>query len=602
MSHRLQRRSRLKLATRHIVAAFFFASLLQTLAPSAATRGEDAIVVEKDVAVPMRDGVVLRANVFRPPGEGPFPVLLMRTPYGKPGKANEQLIRAGYIVVAQDARGRFASEGVYESFNRPETHDAADGHDTIEWAAKMEGSNGKVGLLGTSYPAFLQWRAAGRQPPSLVAMAAFSIPARYTDLEGPGTIRPGRRLKWWHGTMSPDLRRRADGPKPHTRAEAIAQWDDGEGDRLLHFLPWNDLPDEIFAGEAPFVKAWLKEPWRDPWKLDRDAQKTVVPNLNVCGWYDHCNGSIDLHTAIAEHGASPLAREQSKLIVGPWGHSALGQRKQGEIDFGPAAQVDLTQLQLDWFGHWMQGDKSKDFVEDWAPVRLFVMGAGQWRDYQHWPPRGATPQTWFLTSGGRANTPAGDGRLVTEKPTSSGHDHYTYDPRDPVPTLWTSRLFTVPADQKPLAARRDILVYQTNPLTEAVETIGYPEVVLEASSDCPDTDFFARLIDVAPDGQAIDVASGMVRARYRDSLKEPKLLQPGEVTEMRIRLRPTAHRFLPGHRLRLDVTSSDFPNYDRHHNTAADQNADAQLVIAAQTIHHGPAHASRLVLPLMPIE
>jgi putative CocE/NonD family hydrolase len=561
--------------------------------------GQDdaGIIAEQNVAVPMRDGTVLRANVFRPSQGGPFPVLVMRTPYGKPPKVDERLVKAGYIVVTQDARGRYASEGQYESFVREDTHDGVDGYDTVEWAAKLSNSTGKVGMFGTSYNAFLQWKAAALRPPHLVAIAAFSIPASYTDLEGPGTIRPGRRLKWWQGTMSPDMRRKQGGPPPHTGAEAAKAWDAGEGERLLHTLPWLDLPDEIFASEAPFVKGWLREPWRDPWKLARDASLTTVPNLNVCGWYDHCNGSIDLHTAISTTGGSESARKASKLIIGPWGHNSLGQRKQGDIDFGPEAQKAVTELHLDWFGHWLRGDEQSE-LQQWPAVKIFVMGAGQWRSFGEWPPKASRRQEFFLASGGNANTPQGDGRLV-DQPTGAAQDTYDYDPRDPVPTLWTKALYTVPAEQRPLAERRDILVYQTPPLAEPVETIGYPEVTLQASSSCPDTDFFARLIDVAPDGAAIDVASGMIRARYRGDVDKPELLTPGQVTELRIKLRPTAHRFLSGHRLRLDITSSDFPNYDRNHNTAADQNADATLQIARQTIYHGAARPSRIALPIV---
>jgi uncharacterized protein len=577
--------------------------LLLCVLASAAAGQDQSITSEQNVAVPMRDGTILRANVFRPSQGGPFPVLILRTPYGKPPKADEQLVQAGFIVVTQDARGRYASDGQYESFVRHETHDGTDGYDTVEWAAKLPNSTGKVGLFGTSYNAFLQWRAAAEKPPSLSAIAAFSIPARYTDLEGPGTIRPGRRLKWWQGTISPDLRRRAGGAPPHTGAAAGQLWDAGEGERLLHFLPWRDLPDEpLFASEAPFVKAWLREPWRDPWRLDEDAARTTVPNLNVCGWYDHCNGSIDLHTAIVKLGGSESARRHSVLIVGPWGHNVLGQRQQGEIDFGPEAQLDISQLHRQWFGHWLKGDQQHAGVASWKQVKLFVMGIGQWREFDEWPPSGAKSRDYYLASGGGANTPRGDGRLTDASSTTAASDTFDYDPRDPVPTLWTKALYTTVTDQRPLADRRDILVYQSPPLETPVETIGYPEVALCAESSCPDTDFFAWLIDVAPDGRAIDVASGMIRARYREGLDKPQLLTPGDITELRFRLRPTAHRFLAGHRIRLDITSSDFPNFDRNHNTAADQNADAQLVTARQTIHHGGRHASRLILPLMDVK
>ncbi len=563
---------------------------------------DEKITIERDVEVPMRDGTILRANVFRPSSGGPFPVLISRTPYGKSANPRTTLVNAGYIVVTQDARGRYASDGQFESFVRADTHDGSDGFDTVEWAAKLPNSTGEVGLLGTSYPGFLAWRAAGAQPTALKAMAAFSIPARYLDLEGPGTIRPGRRLKWWHGTMSPDLRLKADGPLPHSRTEAAELWNAGEGETLLYTLPWSELPNDIFGSEASTARHWLANPWEDPWQLDKDAAKTLVPNLNVCGWYDHCNGSIDLHTAIASNGGSDEARASSRLIVGPWSHSGLGRRKQGDIDFGPDATVDLNQLYLDWFGYWIRGEKND--VPSWSPVRIFVMGINKWRNYHHWPPTETKPGEWYFDSDGLANKPSGNGRLAREKPSDASHDHYEYDPTNPVPTLWTPSLFTIPADQSKLKDRDDILVYQSELLEEFVETIGYPEVVLHAASSCPDTDFFVRLIDVDPNGRAIDVTSGMVRARYRnnpagDASPDPEFLKPGQVTEFRIRMRPTAHRFLEGHRIRLDVTSSDFPNYDRNHNTSADQNRDGDLVVARQTVHHGPESLSRLILPVM---
>jgi putative CocE/NonD family hydrolase len=228
------------------------------------------------------------------------------------------------------------------------------------------------------------------------------------------------------------------------------------------------------------------------------------------------------------------------------------------------------------------------------------MGANVWRDEQEWPPARAQRLELYLSSRGKANTPAGDGRLNAKPPGASSKDEYRYDPRDPAPSLYGPALFTVAADQRPLASRQDILVYQTPPLTEGVEVTGNPEVELHASSSAPDTDFFVRLIDVAPDGAARDVSMGMVRARYRHSLEKAELLKPGAVTRFVIRMNATSNLFKAGHRIRLDVTSSDFPNYDRNHNTAADQNADAALKPADQVVHHGGAHVSKLILPRIP--
>jgi putative CocE/NonD family hydrolase len=228
------------------------------------------------------------------------------------------------------------------------------------------------------------------------------------------------------------------------------------------------------------------------------------------------------------------------------------------------------------------------------------MGDNRWRDEADWPLERAVEKVLYLTSDGKANTPNGDGRLIQEKPSGDGADWYSYDPENPVPSLHGPRLFQIPTDQRPLAGRKDILVYQTAPLTERIEVTGYPTVELHASSSAPDTDFFARLVDVAPDGMGRDVSLGMVRARYRNGVDKPSLIGPGEVVRYVIRMNPTSNAFKLGHRIRLDITSSDFPNYDRNHNTAADQNADAQLKKAKQTIHHGQRHTTRVVLPWIP--
>ncbi len=569
-------------------------SALLFLAPGAMAALK--IDVQKNVAVPMRDGTILRADVYRPTTGGPYPVLVSRSPYGKPGgMAHAQ---AGYIVVCQTTRGRYESDGVYESFVRPDINGAKDGYDTVEWAAKLPGSTGKVGTFGASYNAFVQWRLAPLRPPSLVVMSAHSIPTRMTDLEGPGTIRPGRRLNWWYRTMSPDMRKRSNGEKPHSRAEASKLWSAGKAKELLYFLPWLDLPDAMFGHEAGVVKDWLRNPVTDPWQLTRGCPDVAVPNFDVVGWFDHCNGSIELFREMVKKGKTEMARTRQRLVIGPWSHSGRGRRKVGQIDFGPNANYNVRGEEIRWFDYWLK--EKNNGIEKEPPVRIFVMGANEWRDEQEWPPARAVNQTLYLGGEGSANTPAGDGHLGSILPVKNAADHYTYDPKDPVPTLWGAAQFTVPADQRPLAKRRDILAYQTAPLREAFEVTGYPEVTLFASSSAPDTDFLARLIDVAPDGMAREVSSGMVRARYRNGLDKDKLLKPDKVTEFKIKLRPTSNLFKAGHRIRLDITSSDFPNFDRHHNTGANQNADAKLVVAKQSVHHGPAYRSRLVIPMIP--
>ena len=560
---------------------------------------ELGVLVERDVAVPMRDGVILRANVFRPDRGGPYPVLVVRTPYGK-GSKYDRHVKAGYIVVSQDARGRYASEGNYESFMRFQTHDAQDGYDTVEWAAKLPDANGKVGTFGASYNAFLQWRLAALRPPSLVAMAAFSIPARYTDLEGPGAIRPGRRLHWWVTTISPDIRRKAGRPGIQTKAEARKLWNKDDGKSWLYFLPWSKLPRSAFEDETPFVRHWLKNPHLDPWKLHEGCPEIAVPNLDIVGWHDHCNGDMLLFRSLAAHGKTEVARTGSRIIIGPWGHTGRGRRRFGNVDFGPEATLNTTATEIRWFDYWLKGKRNG--VDKDPPVKIFVMGAGHWRNEQEWPLSRARQRAMYLTSSGSANTPTGDGKLLWEPPEKAGRDQYRYDPHDPVPSLHGKALFTIASDQRPLSNRQDILVYQSAPLQKPIEVTGNPIVELRAATSAPDTDFFVRLIDVHPDGMARDVSLGMVRARYRQGLEKPQLLTPGQKYTYTIRMNPTSNEFGKGHRIRLDVTSSDFPNYDRNHNTAADQNADAELLVADQTIHHGGQVASRLLLPVIPAQ
>jgi putative CocE/NonD family hydrolase len=398
---------------------------------------------------------------------------------------------------------------------------------------------------------------------------------------------------WWATSMAPDLRRRVGKPGTVTGAEARAAWERGEGQSLLYFLPWSELPERVFETETPYVRAWLKAPHEDPWKLDQACKEIDVPNLDVVGWFDHCNGDMLLYRTMVKEGRTERARRGQRLIIGPWGHDSRGQRKFGDIDFGPDAELDLRAEELRWFDYHLQG---KPALEQ-PPVKIFVMGVNRWREEAEWPLTRGRPMELFLGSDGPANTPAGQGKLLRTPPPTAATDRYVYDPRDPVPTLFSPRFFTGVSDRRPLAHRQDILVYLTEPLREPLEVTGHPTVELVASSSAPDTDFIVRLIDVAPDGLARDVSMGLVRARYRNGLERPALLAPGEVVAYRIRMNPTSNVFLPGHRLRLDVTSSDFPNYDRNHNTPYDQNADARLAVAEQTIHLGGQRASKLILP-----
>jgi len=557
------------------------------------------ILIQQNVEIPMRDGTILRADIYRPKAEGMYPVLMARTPYNKAGLGGDgkRFAAKGYIVVCQDARGRFASDGKWESFVRFDTNDARDGYDTVEWCAKIPGSTGKVGTFGASYNAFLQWRTASLAPPSLVCMAAFSIPAKYTDLEGMGSIKPGRRLQWWYASMTPDMRKRSGNPGTSDKGAGKAAWN-GEKKKWLNFVPWLDLPRTFWEEETEAVHAWLRDPSLDPWALQEGIPTTTVPNFNTIGWFDHCNGNLLLDKEIFANAASEVARKESRTIVGPWSHTGRGKSLVGKIDFGPEANLDMFALELQWFDYWLKG--KGDAPGGKLPYRIFVMGDNEWRDEPAWPLERAVSKSMFLQTDGSANTPEGNGTLTKAIPETVNSDRFDYDPKDPVPTLYSAASFTVPADQSPHAERQDILVYQSEPLTERLEVTGNPVVELYAATTAPDTDFFVRLIDVAPDGSNVDVSLGMVRARYRNGLEKEELVTPGEVVCYEIQMNPTSIAFLPGHRIRLDITSSDFPNFDRNHNTAANPNADPELKGATQTVFSGGETATVLRLPVIP--
>ncbi len=556
--------------------------------------GALGIIEEHDVPVPVRDGVVLRANIFRPDAPGTFPGLLLRTPYGKPKGGFERFVRSGYVVVTQDARGRYASEGEYLPYT-VDTLDGQDGYDSVEWLAQQPFCNGKVGTFGASYNAWMQWSLARLRPPHLVAMCAYSIPLENTEVDYWGSFRPGRRIKWWLTTIAPDIRRRKNLPGPQTKEEALKIWDEIEQMRWLQFMPWLEFPKYLPEGMAEYAEDWLKHPNRRCWKFDEVHKEVEVPNLDFSGWYDHCGGTM-AHLGLAQkNGRTEAVRTQTKLVIGPWNHSNLGKRKQGEIDFGPQAELDLQHMMVRWFDLWLKGIKNE--VDQEPPVRYFVMGTNRWKKASTWPPEGLSEAVYYLDSEGGAHLPDGSGGLGTGSASGEATDTYTYDPNDPVPTLWSRALFTSPADRRQLAYRQDILVYRTDLLEKDVEVVGYPEVVLYAATSAADTDFFARLVDEHPDGgPALEICYGMVRARHRHSLDREEFITPGEVTEYRIRLGATACRFLKGHRIRLEITSSDFPNHDRNHNTGGNDLAETALVPAKQEVYHSKAYSSRLII------
>lgn len=554
------------------------------------------IVREENVEAQMRDGTILRANIARPRARGKFPALVQRTPYGK-GWACAGLAAYGYVVINQDLRGRYASEGEFIPLFTDQHHDAEDGYDTIEWAASLPYCDGNVGTFGGSYCSWTQWQLAPRQPPHLRAMAAGVLAARLTDMERGGIFRTGRALEWVCGSLAPDTRRRTGGPKPHTPEEFWRLWDTALRGKFYWFLPLAELPEWALGTLGEYYRQWLADHTTDHFHFCERHKDVAVPNLHYTGWYDRHIGTVDHFNGVRQNALSDLARRSQRLIIGPWTHGLLGGQRVGEMDFGPQAALNYEAVVLRWFDYWLKGIENG--VLEGPPVRIFVMGANHWRDEEEWPPARAEEVVFYLHSRGRANTPYGDGSLSPDPPKDEEPDRFTYDPRDPVPTLYGQRTQDEPRDQRVLDHREDVLVYQTPPLPEEVEVTGYPVLKLYAASSAPDTDFTAKLVDVHPNGFAQNLCYGILRARYRQGFARPELLTPGEVVEYTLELQPTSNRFLKGHRIRLDISSSDFPNFDRNHNTGGADYFEATLRVAEQTVLHDRVHPSRLILPVI---
>lgn len=588
-------------------------------------QSKQQIVVDYDVPATMRDGVTLRANIYRPADQGPWPVLLTRLPYGKDfpiGAAvldPAQVARRGYVVVVQDTRGRLASEGEWTPF----VHEADDGVDTIAWAAQLPYSTGQVGMYGASYFGFTQWASAVHQPPALKVTVPFQTwndPLNGVLYRG-GALELGTAGNW-QLQMALDVLMRRHRGNPQALGQAIAllvREMDALGIQGYRSLPLQDFAPLKQQDVAPSFFENFTHPMERDHELIRPLHilghhhRVLVPSFNIGGWYDiFLQDTITNFKVLREEGSTPQAR-QSKLLIGPWTHGGLNN-PVGELNFGfasSAALIDLTidfvSLQIRWFDHWLKGIDTGMLNE--APIKLFVMGANTWRNEHEWPLARAVETRYYLHSGGHANSLHGDGALTLDPPQGeeASTDQYIYDPADPVPTrggalLMSPEYRSGPHDQRPVEDRTDVLVYTSAVLSSAVEVTGPIKVHLWAASSAPDTDFVARLVDVHPDGYAQNLTDGILRARYRafERGEAPGLIEPGAAYIYEIDLWATSNLFQAGHRIRLDVTSSSFPRWDRNPNTGHAFGADAELAVARQTILHDSAHPSYVVLPIVP--
>lgn len=583
------------------------------------TGSPKAVIVERDVEGTMRDGTVLRADVYRPAADGRYPVLLERTPYNKAFTPLAALTldpltaaRAGYLVVIQDTRGRFASDGGPFYMYRDEYED---GYDSVEWAAELPSSSGSVGMFGASYMGMTQWQAAVMRPPHLRAIFP-CMAANGVHLYRGGALEWGLLASWTLASIGPDAVLRAARGRPDRSGDFLHLADAlGRLEALYETVPLSGIPGpELGGGFATFFHDILAHPTEDEYHrrigVPGKHARLEVPAFILGGWYDVLLGNdLDHFTRVKTETEASRARERTRLVVGPWAHASFAHTV-GERNFGLRAsglsldlRTDLTSLQLRWFDRWLKDIRNG--VDEEPPVKLFVMGDNVWRDEKEWPLARTRYVPFYLHSGGSANAIGGDGTLSREAPGDEPEDHFVYDPRRPVPSRGGNHLLPMnyprgPLDQTAVEMRPDVLVYTSAVLEDDLEVTGPVAVTLHAATTARDTDFTAKLVDVWPDGRALNICDGIVRARYRGGGAPPSLVDPGRVYEFGIDLWSTSNVFTRGHRLRVEISSSNFPRFDRNPNTGELPRNARQLAPALQSIFHDARRPSHVLLPVIP--
>jgi len=561
---------------------------LSAWAVFAATANPD-VTAQLHIRLTMRDGVHLDTNVFRPAIPGRVPALLFRTPYGKgvgllPGY--RAFLDHGFAVVTQDVRGRFASEGVFDSLH----DEGEDGYDTIDWIARQWWSSGRVGMIGGSYRGIVQWKAAVLDNPHLLAICpSVSGWDDYTDrfYSTGGALKLAHRLVW----MSENV------PAPGFRAPALADY--------IYHLPLRTIDRSATGEQVGFFQQALDHPGYDGFWRNLSVREKIgrvhAAVFSIAGWYDnYAESDLGAFSALRAKGA-PAA-----IVVGPWAHNMMFRFH--DSGFGAQVFAPVRRYQIAWLERWLDPPPARAprAIGLDAPLRIFVMGSNQWRDEQEWPLKRTCYTPLYLSGGGRANTASGDGALSWRPAELSSSDHFLYDPTKPVPTEGgavccdPSVLPWGPMDQAAVERRRDVLVYTGDVLREPVEVTGVVRASLSVATSARDTDFTAKLVDVLPGGATRNVVDGILRLRYRGGLDKAVLARPGEVYPITIDLGVTSYGFLPGHRLRLEVSSSNFPRFDRNPNTGRPIADERFLRTASQTVLHGPQFASHLLLPVIP--
>jgi len=557
------------------------------------------IVVERNVPARMRDGVILRADIYRPKAEGKFPVLLVRTPYDKTGEMGFAVKAAerGYVAIAQDVRGRFESGGEWYPFK----WESQDGYDTVEWAASLPYSNGKVGMWGGSYVGATQMLAAISKPPHLAGIFPNVTASNYHDgwtYQG-GAFEQWFNESWTTGLAMNTMRRRVE-----LNGDAV------NGTKVLPLMSYPVLEAPSAAGLAPYFTGWLEHPdydsyWKQ-WSIEDHYADIQVPVFNAGAWYDiFLRGTLRNYAGLKTEAGTDAARRGQRLLVYVGGHAGgSDNRKVGAVDFGEKLPMDFDEAMLQWYDSLLKGEQNGSAQE--KPVKIFVMGKNEWREEDDWPLARAKETRYYLHSSGSANGLPGNGSLSTAEPGGEKPDQYAYDPNEPVPTLGgplcCGPLPTGigPEDQRPAEGRGDVLVYTTPAFTKDTEVTGPVSLDLYVSTSAVDTDFTGKLVDVWPNGFAQNLTEGILRLRYRNSQEHAGLANPGETYRITLDLVATSNVFLAGHKLRLEVSSSNFPRFDRNLNTGEEQARGTHMIKTTNVVYHDKAHPSALVVPIVP--
>ncbi len=552
------------------------------------SKPEYELIEEANVEVPMRDGVKLATDIYRPKAEGKFPAILTRTPYKKEMAELQAryYARRGYVFAVQDCRGRFSSPGIWEPFvNEPQ-----DGYDSIEWLASQPWSSGKVGMIGGSYVGWVQWWAARERPPHLVTIIPnvsppdpfYNIPYEYGVFFILGGI-------WWADVLETEATADLSGV-------AFSRISEKKYQKLLVSLPVIDLDKKVLDKENPYWRKWIEHPTNDKyWERANFLEylKDVrIPVFHQSGWFDGDGiGSKLNYLKMRSHG-----HPYQKLILGPWGHTDQAMRRIGDLDFGPQAIVDLQRDYLRWFDYWLKGIDND--ITNEPLVSIFAMGSNKWLHGSEYPLSYTQFQKWYLHSNGQANTSKGDGKLTPHP------DFYeeTEEEEKIVKSVEEKKKEREAHHEKVTQTRSDILVYQTEPLEKPLTFAGPLSAVLYASSSAKDTDWFMRVVWVTKEGKTYSLVTGKIRARFHQSMKEPVLLTPGKIYKYTLDLWQTGITIPAGDSLRVEVSSASFPVFSRNLNTGGHNEKEIHFVKAEQRIYHNEKYPSHILLPVIPEE